>query len=551
MYFIKRKSILLPVLIAYLCFIWLCLAQVNNLSLGTITTDIIQVDWTQIPGASSYILLTLTDQSGHIAQQTVIITDPTTIAHAYLNLTPGQDYSVSLTGIGGGGAPVDGGTVMATTLPLPPQNVEVTATSATSATLQWQPPAGGTYDGFLIVHGPTDGSAPPTLTPVPAGSTQHTLNGINTATDFVSLYTTSGEQISVPGFPQDESMVTVIDKTDTSLTVMWTSSDTANTYQIMLIDNQGNIVEVIEAPNHVTDYMFNALTTNTEYTAVITSIDEFGDPFPVGQVTDTTGITAVKNCATINPCLNGGQCVSALLGGYTCTCTAGFTGTNCQTNVNDCLPNPCLNGGFCADGINTYTCICPDGFQGVTCETNINDCSSSPCANGGFCVDGVNTFTCQCPDGFIGTRCETTEDINDCSPSPCVNGGACVDGVNTFTCQCPDGFTGTRCETTEDDNMPWLAIIISVAVIGTLVILTISVLLTKHFCKRQPNPNSETCAHSEDKNPYYTTHIGMSTLSPPNHHANPVHHERSNGDYEIPNPTDLPTYQALYAAIQE
>ncbi|XP_072028404.1 tenascin-like [Amphiura filiformis] len=339
--------------------------QVTNLNLGTVTTDIIQVDWTQIPGASSYIL-TLTDESGQTPPQTVTITDPTTIAHAFQNLNPGQDYSISLTGIGAGGAPVDGGTVMATTMPLPPRNVEVTATSATSATLQWQPPAGGTYDGFLIVHGPTDGSAPPTLVPVPQGSTTHTLNGINTATDFVSLYTTSGEQISVPGFPQDESMVTVTDKTDTSLTVMWTPSDTANTYQIMLIDNQGNIVEVIEAPNHVTDYMFNALTTNTEYTAVITSIDEFGDPFPVGQVTDTTGTTVVDFC-TPSPCLNGGVCVNGA-NTFICQCPTGFTGTRCETNIDDCVPNQCLNGGVCVDGINMFTCQCPQGFSGTLCE---------------------------------------------------------------------------------------------------------------------------------------------------------------------------------------
>ncbi|XP_072021347.1 uncharacterized protein [Amphiura filiformis] len=486
---------------------------VNNLTLGTITTDIIQVDWAQIPGASSYIL-TLTDKSGETQPQTVTITDPTTIAHAFQNLTPGQDYSISLTGIAGG-APVDGGTVMATTMPLPPQNVKVSAVSATSATLQWQPPAGGTYDGFLIVHGPTDGSAPPTLEPVPPGSTVYTVNGINTATDFVSLYTTSGEQTSVPGFPVDEN--------------------------------------------------------------------EFGDPFPVGQVTDTTGTTVVdfctpspclnggvcvngantficqcptgftgtrcettvNNCDPVNPCQNGGLCITQI-GSYACVCLTGFVGTHCETNANDCIVNQCLNNGVCVDGVNTFTCLCPQGFDGTLCQNNVNDCNPNPCLNGGICNDGINTHTCTCQDGFTGTNCDLN--VDNCSPSPCANGGFCVDGVNTFNCQCPDGFTGIRCETTEDDNMPWLAIIISVAVIGTLLILTISVLLTKHFCKRQPNPNSETCAHSEDKSP---THIGMSNLSPPNHHANPVHHQRSNGDYEIPNPTDLPTYQALYAAIQE
>ena len=86
----------------------------TNLQLGVVTTDIIQVNWQQIPGATSYTL-TLTDQSGATQPQTVTITDPTNIAHAFQNLTPGQMYSISLTGIGANGTPVPGGTVMATT----------------------------------------------------------------------------------------------------------------------------------------------------------------------------------------------------------------------------------------------------------------------------------------------------------------------------------------------------------------------------------------------------------------------------------------------------
>ena len=34
-------------------------------------------------------------------------------------------------------------------------------------------------------------------------------------------------------------------------------------------------------------------------------------------------------------------------GGYTCACDPGFTGTNCERNINDCNPDPCLNGGTC------------------------------------------------------------------------------------------------------------------------------------------------------------------------------------------------------------
>ena len=36
----------------------------------------------------------------------------------------------------------------------------------------------------------------------------------------------------------------------------------------------------------------------------------------------------------------------------------GFTGRDCETNINECMPNPCQHGGNCVDGINNYTCLC-------------------------------------------------------------------------------------------------------------------------------------------------------------------------------------------------
>ena len=54
-------------------------------------------------------------------------------------------------------------------------------------------------------------------------------------------------------------------------------------------------------------------------------------------------------------------------------CGAGFTGTNCETNLNDWASRPCKNGGTCIDGINRYSCRCAAGFTGTNCQTNIND----------------------------------------------------------------------------------------------------------------------------------------------------------------------------------
>lgn len=42
------------------------------------------------------------------------------------------------------------------------------------------------------------------------------------------------------------------------------------------------------------------------------------------------------------------------------------------------------------------------GYTGKDCETNINDCPGNLCQNGATCIDGLNTYTCHCPPSYTG-----------------------------------------------------------------------------------------------------------------------------------------------------
>ena len=49
--------------------------------------------------------------------------------------------------------------------------------------------------------------------------------------------------------------------------------------------------------------------------------------------------------------------------------------------------SPCKNGGTCSnEGVNQYSCSCPFGFTGMDCEQEIDECNVSPCANGATCI---------------------------------------------------------------------------------------------------------------------------------------------------------------------
>ncbi|XP_031572274.1 von Willebrand factor D and EGF domain-containing protein-like [Actinia tenebrosa] len=119
---------------------------------------------------------------------------------------------------------------------------------------------------------------------------------------------------------------------------------------------------------------------------------------------DTLNITVrILQC----PCRNGGQCVPHPYhprgsGQYYCNCLRGFSGPNCEQNINDCNGVNCGNG-VCIDGVNNYTCRCNVGFKGPYCDQEEIRCSNHSCYPGVRCTDTNGNLTCgPCPPGYTG-----------------------------------------------------------------------------------------------------------------------------------------------------
>jgi hypothetical protein len=154
-----------------------------------------------------------------------------------------------------------------------------------------------------------------------------------------------------------------------------------------------------------------------------------GDYVAVGDPTCQGGGCLPENapCDPTVPCCDGFSCVNG----------------TCAANVSDhCNPSPCQNGGSCTNDTNGYTCACPAGYTGTNCDTEIDECASNPCVNG-QCLDAINSYVCECEPGFTGTVCQTN--IDECVSQPCVN-GACNDQINSYVCECEPGFDGPNCE---------------------------------------------------------------------------------------------------------
>ncbi|XP_053378542.1 uncharacterized protein LOC123527162 [Mercenaria mercenaria] len=67
------------------------------------------------------------------------------------------------------------------------------------------------------------------------------------------------------------------------------------------------------------------------------------------------------------------------------------------TDINDCLGVICENGGSCIDNLGSYTCSCSKGFTGKNCEKDVNECAGF--LHGGcedICINTVGSFHCKC-----------------------------------------------------------------------------------------------------------------------------------------------------------
>ncbi|XP_060568832.1 uncharacterized protein LOC132727392 [Ruditapes philippinarum] len=150
-------------------------------------------------------------------------------------------------------------------------------------------------------------------------------------------------------------------------------------------------------------------------------------------------------CASLTPCQHGAAC-SDMFGGYRCSCTTGYTGKNCQTNINSCATNPCINGGTCVDQIIGYECQCTEFYEGTNCASPKAFCNVNSCSQHGSCTNVPGSgYRCTCNRGYEGTDCEI--EIDYCESDPCQHGGTCNGRIGGYTCACINGWQGINCET--------------------------------------------------------------------------------------------------------
>ena len=73
--------------------------------------------------------------------------------------------------------------------------------------------------------------------------------------------------------------------------------------------------------------------------------------------------------------------------------------------MNYCTSQPCANNGLCVNTATGFSCVCSAIYTGPTCSNLNNPCLSQPCYTNNTlsCTNNNNlSYTCNCRTGFTG-----------------------------------------------------------------------------------------------------------------------------------------------------
>ena len=95
------------------------------------------------------------------------------------------------------------------------------------------------------------------------------------------------------------------------------------------------------------------------------------------------------------PCQNNAECTNDNAGGYTCACTDGYSGVNCELGKT-------LRYGLDFSRLELNFLKLKLNPKASPCRLN------EPCQNDGVCTDiSQEDYSCECPYEFTGKNCET------------------------------------------------------------------------------------------------------------------------------------------------
>ncbi|XP_052696969.1 uncharacterized protein LOC128175386 isoform X6 [Crassostrea angulata] len=131
-----------------------------------------------------------------------------------------------------------------------------------------------------------------------------------------------------------------------------------------------------------------------------------------------------------------------------CVCMPGWTGTNCNQDIDECSANRSICGTdkICHNTQGSFQCECRQGYQKVQDDCrDINECENAGLHNCSSltseCKNRDGGFSCQCRTGYIQRNVYECEDFDECESNVDGCSQICINVNGSYDCDCYFGFS--------------------------------------------------------------------------------------------------------------
>ncbi|KAL9953461.1 hypothetical protein ACROYT_G040883 [Oculina patagonica] len=109
---------------------------------------------------------------------------------------------------------------------------------------------------------------------------------------------------------------------------------------------------------------------------------------------------------------------------------------------NHCIGGPCNDKATCQTGFTQkgYRCLCSAGFTGQDCKSDIDECAARThsCDANAECINTKGSYNCTCKPGYHGDG-KNCKDADECTTGAhnCTGNTSCSNTEGSFSCVYP------------------------------------------------------------------------------------------------------------------